>query len=103
MNTKAISTHIAHTTSKVFIGIAPNGAICYVTDVFEGSISEPEIFIKSGLLELLLAGDLVMADRGFTVHDELQSIGATLNIPLFLNKRDHLTPQEEIETKKIAN
>ena len=96
------SHYKAHTTFNVLIGITPNGAICFVSDVFEGAISDPEIFIKSGLLELLLPGDLVVADRGFTVHDELQSIGATLNIPPFLNRRDHLTPQEEIETKKMA-
>ena len=43
-----------------------------------------------------------MADRGFTIKDLLDPLKATLKIPPFLNGRDRLTPQEEVETKRIA-
>ena len=47
-------------------------------------------------------GDLVVADRGFTVKDMLQQIQVSLNIPPFLRGRDKLTPQEERLTRRIA-
>lgn len=96
------SSYKAHTTFKVLIGCTPNGCISFVSDVFEGSISDPEIFKRSRIAELLQPGDVVLADRGFTVHDVVEAKQAHLNIPPFLNGRDRLTPQEEILTKKIA-
>ena len=34
------SSYKNHTTFKILIGIAPNGAFVYVSDVFEGAISD---------------------------------------------------------------
>ncbi|XP_046484915.1 uncharacterized protein [Neodiprion pinetum] len=96
------SSYKAHTTFKVLIGCTPNGCISFVSDVFEGSISDPEIFKRSKIADLLQPGDVVLADRGFTVHDIVEAKQAHLNIPPFLNGRDRLTPQEEMLTKKIA-
>ena len=33
-------------------------------------------------------GDMVMADRGFTIEDELGARGATLKIPAFTKKQE---------------
>ncbi|XP_074096357.1 uncharacterized protein LOC141525693 [Cotesia typhae] len=96
------SSYKAHTTYKVLIGCTPNGCISFVSDVFEGSISDPEIFKRSKIADLLQPGDVVLADRGFTVHDIVEAKRAHLNIPPFLNGRNRLTAQEEILTKKIA-
>ena len=51
---------------------------------------------------MLDRGDLVLADRGFTIKETLAERGVDLNIPPFLNGREKLTPGEEIETKQIA-
>lgn len=96
------SKYKAKTTFKVLIGIAPQGACAFVSDAFEGSISDRELTIQSGLLEKINPGDLIMADRGFTIKDILQEKGADLNIPPFLAGRDKFTAQEELETKRIA-
>ena len=40
-----------------------------------------ELFLQSGLLDLFELGDLVKADRGFTIADVLDARGVTLNIP----------------------
>lgn len=71
-------------------------------NVYEGAISDREIFIKSKFVDLLEPGDLVIGDRGFTVHDNVEAKQAHLNIPPFLNGRSRLTEQEEIQTKRIA-
>ncbi|XP_044588536.1 uncharacterized protein LOC123267764 [Cotesia glomerata] len=96
------SSYKARTTYKALIGCTPNGGVCFVSDVYEGSISDREIFIKSNISDFLEPDDLVLADRGFTVHDIVESKRAHLNIPPFLNGRKCLSPQEEMETKRIT-
>ena len=96
------SAYKHHATFKFLLGIAYNGAITYVSEGFEGSVSDKELVKQCGILNLLQEGDLVMADRGFTIKDLLDPLGVTLKIPPFLNGRDKLTPQEEVETKRIA-
>ena len=96
------SSYKNHCTAKVLIGITPSGAISFVSDVYEGSISDKDIFKKSGILDLVEKGDLVMVDRGFQVRDLLLEKGADIVIPPSLAGRDHLTPQEEALTRNIA-
>lgn len=85
-----------------FAGCTPNGAVSFVSDLFEGSISDRENVAKSRLLDLLKDGDLVLADRGFTIKDMTDEINVHLNITAFLKGRDRLTAEEEIQTKIIA-
>lgn len=96
------SSYKAHTTYKVLVGCTPNGCICFVSDAYEGSISDREIVVKSKFVDCLDPGDLVLADRGFTIHDLVEAKKAHLNIPPFLSGRSNLTAQEEMQTKKIA-
>ena len=70
--------------------------------IYEEFISNRKIVIKSKLPEYLLPGHVVLADRGFTIYDILEEVGAYLNIPPFLRNRNRFTAQEEIATKKIA-
>ncbi|KXJ07635.1 hypothetical protein AC249_AIPGENE22957 [Exaiptasia diaphana] len=53
---------------------------------FEGSISDNEITIKSGLLDKLKPNDAVMADRGFTIREVLAKQNIRLVIPHFLSE-----------------
>jgi hypothetical protein len=90
------SSYKNHTTLKCLVGIAPTGAITFLSDVYEGSKSDRDIVIDSKFAEILEPGDLVLADRGFLIKDILQKNGVELNIPPILSGRDRLTPQEEI-------
>ena len=96
------SSYKNHHTVKSLIGIAPNGSIVYVSDLFEGSISDRAIIEKSGFLDKINPGDLILADRGFTIEDLLLARQASLNIPPFLGKRTKFTVQEELKTRRIA-
>ena len=44
-----------------------------------------------------------MADRGFDVHDLLQSVGVELNIPPYLSGQPQLDEPELVETRRIAS
>ena len=96
------SSYKNHCTCKVLIGITPAGAISFVSDVHEGSISDKDILKRSKILDLLNPGDLVMVDRGFNVRDLLLQKGADIVIPPFLGDRSSLTPREEAQTRVIA-
>ncbi|XP_033228058.1 uncharacterized protein LOC117179938 [Belonocnema kinseyi] len=96
------SQYKGHTIFKVLLGCTPNGAISFLSDVYEGAISDREIVIKSKLVDLFQPGDVVLADRGFTIEDLVESVGASLNIPPFLRQRNRFTAQEEVATKKVA-
>ena len=87
------------------MGIAPSGAVTFFSQLYDGSISDKEIFNRSGFLkkELWSDGDSVMADRGFTIHDELARVGVSLNIPAFLGGRDYLTKGEVKASQTITS
>ena len=70
-----------------------------------GSISDKEIVANSRILndDLWGAGDSVMADGGFLIHEELEKIGVSLNIPAFLGGRQQLTKAEVKESQTIAS
>ena len=90
-------------TFKALIGITPSGAVSFVSSLYSGNVSDKELFAQSGILGLLEKGDSVMADRGFDVHDLLQSVGVELNIPPYLSGRPQLDEPELVETRRIAS
>lgn len=96
------SNYKHHHTFKCLIAVAPNGTAVFVSELYEGSMSDREVFEKCGIINHLHQGDLILVDRGFTVEDLLMSRQVHMNIPPFLHGRDNLTPQEELLTRKIA-
>ncbi|XP_039534866.1 uncharacterized protein LOC120483736 isoform X2 [Pimephales promelas] len=77
------SHYKGRTTLKALIGVAPNGCITFASDLYGGSASDKEITADCGLLQHLHPGDMIMADKGFTIWDILPE-GVSLNIPSFL-------------------
>lgn len=96
------SSYKHHTTMKCLIAVNPNGAACYVSDLYEGSIDDVEIFKQCGILDHINPNDLLLVDKGFTVQHLLLAKQATIEIPAFLGKRDKFTKEEILATKRIA-
>ena len=63
--------------------------------LYTGGISDKEIIRCSGILDLLEAGDSVMADKGFDISDMLQVYNVELNIPPFLENQGQFSTQDE--------
>lgn len=68
---QTFSDYKHHNTVKVLIGITPQGSICFVSKAWGGRTSGKYCTENCGLLKNLLPGDIVMADRGFTIEDSL--------------------------------
>lgn len=49
-------------TAKILVGIIPSREILFVSQAYEGSISDKKLVGLSGLLDKLEAGDELMAD-----------------------------------------
>lgn len=86
-------------TLKGLVGIAPNGAMTFASALFPDSNSDKEIVQKCGILKVFEMGDLILADKRFTISDLLQPLGANLNSPPFLDT-PQLTP-DHVERKKV--
>ena len=63
------SNYKSHNTIKVLIGISPQGTITFVSQAWGGRTSDKFITEDCGLLNKLKPGALVVADRGFTIHE----------------------------------
>ena len=97
------SQYKSRTTAKVLTGVAPGGAMMFVSDAYEGSISDREIVIKSGFLDKIEEGDHILADKGFTIHDLLAKKGARIVIPPFRERgQQQLTAEQNAMTKIVA-
>ena len=103
LNSELFSSYKSHVTLKALVGIAPSGAITFVSQLYTGSISDREIVIRSGFLSQKLEdGDTVMADKGFQIED-LLPLGVKLNIPPFLGGDSQMSAEDVIRTQQIAS
>ena len=68
-----------------------------------GHTSDKHLTENCGLLDKLLPGDLVMADRGFTIHDGVALKNAQLVIPAFTKGKEQLDPIDVEKTRGIAH
>lgn len=88
-------------TFKVLVGVAPNAVITYVSKLYPGSASDKNITSKCGILSHVVAGDLILADKGFLISEMCSELGVNVNIPPFL-QTPQFTPQEISKTTRIA-
>lgn len=91
-----------HPTFKLLVGCDEVGAVNFISDAFVGSISDREILIKSGFIDIVEKGDFILADRGFDVSDLLESKGVIINIPPFLKGKEQLSNFQVMKTRIIA-
>ena len=82
------SSYKSRNTMKSLLSISRNEVVSFCSDLYCGSISDPEIVKQSWYLTHLNKGDLVMADKGFVIQDELASVGAKLTLPHFFEWKE---------------
>lgn len=99
---QTFSNYKHHNTVKVLIGITPQGTVSFVSEAWGGRTSDKFLIENCGFLKNLVPGDLVLADRGFTVNEEVWLRQAELNIPAFTKGKNQLDPVDVEKTRKIA-
>ncbi len=81
---KIYSNYKKHNTVKFFIGVTP----CRTIVVHFLSLLEP--------------GDVVLADRGFTLSEDIAIHGGTLEIPAFTRGKQQLSQEDAEKSKQLS-
>lgn len=68
---ETFSNYKSHNTAKFLVAISPTGAVIFVSKCWGGRASDKLITTKSDLLDNIMHGDVVLADRGFKITEDL--------------------------------
>ena len=74
-----------------------------MSEAWGGRTSDKYLTENYGFLEFLVPGDMVMADRGFTISDSVGLKEAKLSIHAFTKGKSQLDPVDVERTRGIAN
>ena len=92
-----------HNTIKFLVGISPTGYITFLSDCYGGRASDRYIVKDSGFYDLLEREDMVMADRGFQIHEELLLRFCSLQLPPGARAKSQILTDECKKEKDIAS
>ena len=73
-------------TAKVLIGISPQGVVTYMSEAWGGRVSDKHLTENCDILQNLLPGNIVLADRGFDIADSVGMMQARLYIHTRIHK-----------------
>ena len=65
------------------IGVAPQGSITFIPKSWDGRVSDGYLTERCGILDHLLPRDLILADRGFNIHEAVGLYCAEVKLPPF--------------------
>ena len=73
--------------NNFLIGITPQGSISFISKGWDGRVSDVHLTENCGLLAKLLPGDVILADRGFTIDQATGVYCAQVKIPPFTREK----------------
>ena len=76
------SNYKKHNTVEFLIAVTPNGAVPFLSKCWGGRATDKHITHQGGFLEKVEHGDVIPADLGFDIGDDLGVYGAWLEIPI---------------------
>uniref|UniRef100_A0A3B5MC68 THAP-type domain-containing protein n=1 Tax=Xiphophorus couchianus TaxID=32473 RepID=A0A3B5MC68_9TELE len=99
LQTEMSSKSKCHFVMRGLTGTAPHGAVTFVSSLYEGSVSDTELFMRSGLADRLTEDMAVMVDEGFLVSD---CVKCKVYCPPFLSTKPQMTSPNVLQTQKVA-
>ena len=100
---QTFSNYKHHNTVKFLIGIAPQGVISFISKAWGGRASDKFVTENCNILNNLLPGDIVLADRGFDIGESTALYCASVKFPAFTKGKRQLDPSDVEETRRIAS
>ena len=88
---QTFSNYKHHNTVKFLIAITPQGVISFVSKGWGGRVSDKHLTENCGILNFLQPGDVILADRGFTVQDSVGLCCAEVKMPPFTRGKKQLS------------
>ncbi len=102
-NSQIYSQYKGRPTAKVLVACTPAGTVSFVSKAAGGCMSDKEIVKRSGIIDMLERGDILLADRGFNIQELFLDKGVTLVIPPFLKSKKQFSDADDRRTKQVAN
>ena len=99
---KLYSAYYNTNTYKLLIGCTPNGYINYISKLWSGNVSDQLLVKKSGFLDHLNPGGIIMADKGFRIRHMLTLKSCSLRLPPGL-KGGQLKPRASTVARRVSN
>ncbi|KAE8743718.1 hypothetical protein FOCC_FOCC008662 [Frankliniella occidentalis] len=96
------SSYKGTNTAKFLVACSAYGGLSFISEGYEGNISDRKLFLQSEILDHINAGEAVMVDRGFDIEADLNKRGIDLIIPPFLGDRQAFTEREMFIGKAVA-
>ncbi|KAL7407177.1 hypothetical protein ABVT39_004470 [Epinephelus coioides] len=97
---EVFSSYKSHPTLKAMIGMAPHGAVTFVSGLYAGSMSDKEIFKLSGITNLLTPDMAIMVDKGFLIENVAP---CKVYRPAFCSRNAKISREDVIKTQSIAH
>lgn len=96
------SNYKHHNTVKFLIGIAPQGVITFISKGWGGRVSDIHLTEHCGILDNLMPGDLILADRGFNIHDSVSMYCAEVKLPPFTKGKKQLSKAQVDLSRQLS-
>lgn len=87
---------------KFLLAITPQGVISFVSKGWGGRVSDKHLTENCGLLSYLQPGDVILADRGFTIQDSVGLYCAQVKVPPFTKGKKQLSRPEIDTARKLS-
>lgn len=84
LSSETFSSYKGHNTLKCLVGIAPHGALTFVSSLYSDCMSDVEITKLCGIVDVCEHGDDIMADKRFVLKKVLEGTGVLVSTPHFL-------------------
>ena len=96
------SSYKYHNTAKYLIDILPQGAVLFISKGWRGRVSDVHLAENCGILDKLLPGDLILADRGFNIHESACLFCAQVKTPPFTKGKNQLSKTEVDNSRQLS-
>ncbi|XP_047142391.1 uncharacterized protein LOC124816740 isoform X1 [Hydra vulgaris] len=100
---QTFSSYKHHNTVKFLVGVTPQGVISFISKAWGGRTSDKHLTENCKILNYLLPGDIVMADRGFNIEESVAVYCASVKIPAFTKGKRQLDSIDVEQTRHIAS
>ena len=101
LNSLMFSDYKNATTGKALIGITPHASGIIFSDIYPGKISDSEITIEAGAINLVNSEHELMSDRGFAISELCAEKGVYHNRPA-MKMSDQFEPADVADNFDIA-
>ena len=100
LQSQSYSSYKSRNTVKGLVACTPSGQIGFVSQLYTGNISDRELVIRSGFLDMPhRKGAVWLVDKGFQIQDLADKLGVIVNMPAFVGTKGHLTAKEVFHTQ----